>query len=121
MNSPSDFDQAEGGGTPLFSLDELASFWATVEIPVPGREEPLRLEVEYEHLSREEAQDYFEWVREANPKEVDALLKLVRNWRGVQQEFNPGMLERMLGKLPASGAALLEGFQRELFKARAKN
>lgn len=103
----------------MFKLIPNPTFWAKVEVAVPGIEVPAIFEVEFKHLPREAIKTFFAGI--AGKQDAEALGELVSNWRGIDAEYSKDNLAALLNNYPAAAEGFFAAFRRELLEARRKN
>lgn len=103
---------------PLFRLEPNPTFWAPVEIHVPGQGKG-RIEVEYRYP---DASARKAWV-DSLPGRTnhEALSDIVTNWREIDAPFSPENLQRLLDHYATAATALFEAYFAELAGAAEKN
>ena len=101
----------------MFKLEPNPTFWAPVEIHVPGQGKGS-FEVEYRYLDQDAARAFGMRLAEKDP--FDAVAEIVVGWREMDVPFSRDNLRLLLKKYAAS-APLLRSFSREIFGAAEKN
>lgn len=98
---------------------DVISFHAPVFISVAGNPKPVRIEAEFKFMGRKALQEYFDGI--ADKKDVEALSEILLGWKGVEAEFSPEALEKLLDSYPSAGGSFFEAFRKEVFEAKEKN
>lgn len=101
-----------------FRLQPSPTFWATVEIPVPGGE-PMPLEVEFRHKRREEAMRFADALSTRAP--LESLREVVAGWKGADVEFSDSALVELDANYLGAAERILLVYLEELRGARRKN
>ncbi|MEF8746655.1 MAG: phage tail assembly chaperone [Candidatus Accumulibacter propinquus] len=102
----------------MFKLEPNPTFWATVEIHVPGQGKG-RLEVEFRYLDRVARQTYFESL--TGKTNLDALTEIVVDWREIDAPFTADNLGRLLDAYAGAAMALYDAYVKEISGAAEKN
>jgi hypothetical protein len=103
----------------MFKLEPNPTFWAKVQLSIPGQEQPVEIEVEFKHLGREGLKGYYDAL--GKKTSAEGLAEIVMNWRGVDAEFSRESLEKLLANYPAAAGEFYDTFRRELLESKAKN
>lgn len=103
-----------------FKLKPSPTFWAKVDIPVPGGE-PQALEIEFRHKRKSEAIDLIDRVRTGETSGIDALREIVASWRGADKEFSDSELVDLDENFIGAAAAIIYAYPEELRGALRKN
>jgi hypothetical protein len=93
------------------------TFWATVDIPVPG-DKACPLELEYRHRRRSEAIAFRDSLKGRSDDEI--VLDMVVGWKW-HEPFSAEALLDLLQEYPASPEPIAEAYFRELATANRKN
>ena len=101
----------------MFKLEPNPTFWAPVEIHVPGQGKG-RIEVEYRYLDRAARQAYFDGL--ADKTNLEALCEIIVGWREIDAPYSKASLTLLLNKYNAAGP-LYQAFFDELSGAAEKN
>lgn len=102
----------------MFKLKPNPTFWARVDIPVPGGD-PQALEIEFRHMRREEAAEFARSLAERDP--LESLKRVVEGWRGADVEFSPAALAELHENFAGAADRVLAAYFDELRGARRKN
>lgn len=102
----------------MFKLTPNPTFWAKVEIHVPGGE-PMPLEIEFRHMSRDEAVRFAESIATREP--IESLRAAVAGWRGADVEFSDDALATLHRNYVSAADRILAAYLDELRGARRKN
>jgi hypothetical protein len=102
----------------MFKLQPKPTFRAKVPIPVPGGVSSS-IELEFRHMARGELRRFLDNVQER--EDLDVLMEVVLGWSGVDAEFSRESMATLLENYPASAAAVLAAFVKELADARLGN
>lgn len=94
------------------------TFWAPVEIPVPGGE-PQRIEVEFRLLPLDQVDGLQAWARDR--KLVDAMAEVIAGWRGVDTPYSEAALRDLDHAYWGACDALLRAYVEERRGAKRKN
>ena len=106
----------------MFKLQPNPTFWAKVQIQIPGQEKPGQIEVQYKHFSRADLKAFFEMMASSEQKtDQEHLAEIVVGWRGVDAEFSLENLDKLLDMYPTAAKELFSAFSSELLEARVKN
>ncbi|MBZ0106145.1 MAG: phage tail assembly chaperone [Sulfuricella denitrificans] len=103
----------------MFKLTPKPTFWAKVEISIPGQTKPASIEVEFKHLGRDGFKAFFEGLE--GKTDAEALGDVVVGWKGVEDEFNMENFELLLNNYPTAPMAFFETFRKESLEAKTKN
>ncbi len=101
-----------------FKLEPNPTFWAPVDIPVPGGE-PQRLELQFRHMSRERGVEFGESMTQ-RPL-IECVLEVVSDWRGVDATFTADALRQLDRDYWSACETILRAYVDELRGARRKN
>jgi hypothetical protein len=96
------------------------TFWATVEIPMPGGE-PQPLEIEFRHKRKSEGIELIERMRTGEIGIIDVLRELVAGWRGAEREFSDAELVELDENFIGAADAIFSAYPEALRGARRKN
>lgn len=102
-----------------FKLQPNPTFKALVSLTVPGADEPAQIEVEFRHLGRKAAGEYF--AAAVDKPDVEGLGGLIVGWDGPDAPYSIESLALLLENYPASAAELVDAYRRELLEAKRKN
>lgn len=103
----------------MFKLQPAPTFWASVDIPLPGGETaPLELELRW--LPEAERRELVSGLSEDTPG-VEVLRKLVVGWRDVDAEFSDEALATLSGNYPGAAWSVLREYPKHLAGAKRKN
>lgn len=102
----------------MFKLKPNPTFWAKVEIDVPGAD-PETIEVEYRHMNRDELARWSDTL-ESRP-EVESLAEIIANWRLIDTEYTVEALGALCREHVAAPRRLVMAYRDELRGARRKN
>lgn len=108
-----------------FKLIPNPTFKATVNLTVPGQENPGQIEFEFRHMTSDGLKAWFEDGREKTSAE--ALSEVIVGWNGVLNTddnplpFSAERLAELLANYPASGMEALSAYVNRLTESRAKN
>jgi len=95
----------------MFKIEPNPSFWATVEIHVPG-EGPAKFEAEYRFLDRAESQVYFESLN--NKTNIEALDEILLDWRGINAPFSKDNLLKLLDNYSTAAPGFYKAYLAEI-------
>lgn len=102
----------------VFSLDPDPTFWAPVEIPMPGGKVG-KINVEFNFKDRDEYTAFF--TANEGKKDVEALPEIIAGWHGPDATYSVDALGRMLKNYPQSGLAFFRAYRDNIFGASEKN
>lgn len=103
----------------IFELDHDNTFIGDVTIPLPGKNKPKILTLEFKWMDKDEYRDY---INSFNEKDDLTIIKtIVLGWKNVNTEFNEENLEKLLNKYNNAGVAILNYWIQESRKAKEKN
>lgn len=99
------------------------TFWWPIEITVPGQEKPARIEVEFVYKTRTEYEAFQKKIREAEKPLTDEELcaEIMRNWRGVEEDFSTANVSRLLDAYPAAGKEIAQQYFTAVLESRRGN
>lgn len=100
----------------MLKLDPNPTFNAVVEIPVPG-DKPAKVGFTFKHMTRKQFNEF----QAENLKDVDAILRIAKDWDGVDAEFSRESVERLIDAYHGAAYAIADAYTRELNKARLGN
>lgn len=103
----------------MFKLTPKPTFWAKAQISIPGQEKPGQIEVEFKHLGRDGLKEFFGNLD--GKTDVEALLDIALDWKGVDGDFSTENFELLLNNYPSAAFSLFEAFRKEAIEAKAKN
>lgn len=103
----------------MFKINPNPTFWATVQVTVPGQEKTVPVELEFKHLPRPAVRSFFENLE--GKTDVEALSTLVMNWRGFDVEFNRENLGVFIDNYPTVAGEIFATFREQLLESRRKN
>lgn len=101
-----------------FRLQPDPTFWAKVEIPVPGGD-PVPLEIEFRHKRRDDAMRFADALSSRAP--LESLREVVAGWRGADVEFSEAALAELDANYLGAAERILVVYLEELRGARRKN
>ena len=102
----------------LFKLEPEPTFWAPVQIPLPGGELG-EIRVKFRYRNRDAL---LELLKEAEGLfDLDLLLRVIDDWEGPDAAFSPETLDRLLGNYQQAGRALFRAYRDNLLGAAEKN
>ncbi|MGE3596639.1 MAG: phage tail assembly chaperone [Dehalococcoidia bacterium] len=102
----------------MFKLKPNPTFFAKVDIPVPGSD-PASLDIEFRHMRREDAAEFARGLGERDP--MESLRQVVVGWKGVAEEFSDGALAELHANYAGAADRILAAYFDELRGARRKN
>lgn len=119
------------------------SFWAEVEISVPGQDKPHPIQIQFKHLPKDPATELIERARtpveldeidlEASeelgeevkksrmPSDYEVCSEIVLDWKGLDQPFSPEALQEFLQSYSAAGLEIFRRWMEELGGSKVKN
>lgn len=100
-------------------LDPAPTFWAKVEIPIPGADKGAEIECEFNHMTREAYAAFS--ASAAERTDLQTVMVMVRNWRGLDAPFSEDAAAKLLQNYHGAPYAITERFAAELGKARSGN
>lgn len=102
----------------MIKLEPNPTFWAPVDIHVPGQGKG-RIEVEFRYLDKTARAAFFEKIAEKS--NIEALGEIAIGWREIDAPFSTENLGRLLDAYPGAATALYDGYFKELTGALEKN
>lgn len=103
----------------MFKLDPAPTFPAKVSLSIPGVEKKSVVEFEFQYKNKEQLKDFRSRVDEL--PEADAILEIVTNWKGFDNDFTQENLKKLLLNFPGSGREIYTAYLEESYGAKAKN
>lgn len=103
-----------------FKLTPNPTFWAKVDIPVPGGE-PQALEIEFRHKRKTWGLGLVERIRAGEISGLDAVREIIVDWRGAEREFSDAELVELDENFIGAIDAILFAYPEALRGARRKN
>lgn len=100
-------------------LSPNPTFTCPVHLTVPGEAERATVTINYRHMGRSALRAYFEAL--GGKSDAAGLGEIIAGWSGIDEDYTPEALERLLDNYPLAASELFEAFRRELLEARAKN
>lgn len=102
----------------IFKIDPAPSFWAPVEIPMPGGQVG-RFSIEYHYRNRDE---YGELLQQAETlDDIDVLMLAIKGWKGPDAAFSKETLTRLLRNYPGATRVIFRTYREHLLGAAEKN
>lgn len=99
-------------------LQPAPTFWAKVPIPLPGGEKH-EIELEFVHKTRD---DLDKWRSEKDVKtDGKAVMTIVKNWRGVEGDFNEDNINAVLQNYHGAGIAIGRTYIEQLMQLKLGN
>ena len=95
------------------------TFKTSVQITVPGQEEPATVELIFNYMSKTKALEFFSDMK--GKTDVEALTILIAGWGGFDVPFSKAALETFLDNYPAAAFEIIQAFNRNLLESRIKN
>ena len=103
----------------IFELDHENTFIGEVPIPLPGKNKPKILKLEFKWMGKQERLDY---LKNVNGKDdLTALKEIVIGWINVEVEFNDKNLGKLLDNYSNASLAIINYWISEGSKAKEKN
>ncbi|MDN4040196.1 phage tail assembly chaperone [Massilia sp. YIM B02443] len=99
------------------SLAVVATFAATVAIPVPGGK-TADVEFTFKWMNRDDFKEFVENL--AGAEDVDALMDILAGW-DLDETFNKDQVEKLVQRYMGAARAILDKYIAEITGARAKN
>ena len=103
----------------IFELDHDNTFVGDVTIPLPGKNKPKILTLEFKWTSKQERLEYLNNVQ--GKDDLTALKEIVIGWENVKAEFNDENLEKLLDNYSNASLAIINYWISEGSKAKEKN
>lgn len=103
----------------MFKLQPNPTFFAKVDLSVPGESKPQSVEIEFRHMTCKELNSRAERI--AKQTNFEALSEIIVGWKGIDAPFSGESLEALIDNYPMAAGELFSAFNRELFEARRKN
>lgn len=103
----------------MFKIDPDPTFQAEVGLTVPGQKEAAKVKLTFKYKTRSEAADFSDRLKDLTFK--DACSEIVTGWDGVDVDFSPENLEKLIDNYVPSGGEVIGAYFRELGESRAKN
>ena len=101
----------------IFKLEPEPSFWASVEIPVPGGVKTIHVRFKYRNID-----EFAAFLQEIKDMEdIDALMLMIEEWQGPDAAFSRETLQRLLRNYPRATRPLYKTYRSELLGAAEKN
>jgi hypothetical protein len=101
-----------------FKLNPNPTFKAKVEIPVPG-DKRQSIEFEFKHQDKDAFKEFISTVDKLG--DVDTILGIAVGWSGVDAEFNPDSVARLVKNYHAAAQAIYRKYADELIQGRLGN
>lgn len=101
-----------------FKLQPDPTFWATVDLSVPGEEQRKPVRFEFAHCSR---QRWLEVTEEGKATVRAVVLKITRNWAIEGEQFTAEKLESMLDNYLPAAVEMYEKYVQEAQESKRKN
>lgn len=106
----------------MFKLDVKPTFESDVKIHVPGQTKPETIRFVFNHVTREK----FAELLDSKDDDVDMILKIASDWKGVQYNgenipFNRENVALLVSGFHAAARAIYDEFVTELHGAARKN
>lgn len=102
----------------MFKLQPNPTFWAPIDVPVPGGE-PQRFEVLFRHKTREQLAEFGD--RLANRPAIESVLEVVADWRGIDAEFSADTVRNLDQNYLHAVDSILHAYWDEFSRAKRKN
>lgn len=102
----------------MFKLEPNPTFWAPVDIHVPGQGKG-RIEVEFRYLDKTARAAYVDNLGGKSP--LDALTEIVVDWREIDAPFSRENLGRLIDSYLSAFDACFAAYFQELRGALEKN
>lgn len=102
----------------MFSINPNPTFNLNVEISVPGKSKPAKVEFVFKHRDREALKSLMDEFKTL--KDQDAVAKIVSGWVGVDADYNEENLATFLNNYPLSAGEIISAYCEELFQGKAK-
>ena len=99
------------------SLAVVATFAATVAIPVPGGK-TADVEFTFKWMDKDDFKEFVENL--AGAKDVDALMDILAGW-DLDETFSKDQVGKLVQRYMGAARAILDKFLAEVTGARAKN
>lgn len=96
-------------------IQRQPEFWTDVTFLAPGGEPAGTARMKWRATTRTE---YYELLK--LPAD-EIISKVLLGWDGIEDEFNPVNVARLIDELPSSARDMLDSFTRGLFAAERKN
>jgi len=102
----------------IFKLEPEPTFWAPVEIPMPGGKVG-KFSIEYHYRDRDA---YVELLKQAETMDdIDVLMLAMKDWKGPSAAFSRETLERLLRNYPGATRVIFRTYRENLLGAAEKN
>lgn len=102
----------------LFKLDPEPSFWAPVEILMPGGKVG-KFSIEYHYRDRNA---YVELLKQAETMDdIDVLMLAIKGWKGPDAAFSRETLARLLRNYPGATRVIFRTYRSNLLGEAEKN
>lgn len=106
----------------MFAINPKPTFDAEVTIPTPGGVEG-KIKFVFNHKGRKALRTFFEQLSEgeASREDHEALAELIAGWKGVDTEYSPEALEKLLDNYPGAAGAIFSAYNKGLLEGKQKN
>jgi len=105
----------------MFKLQPNPTFWAPVSIPVPHADNEAVIEIEFNHKTKVDLDAYLKLTAQPETKDPDSIGEIVKDWKGLDVDFNTDHLNTLLNNYPSAGRAILRAYIVALTEGRKKN
>jgi hypothetical protein len=105
--------------TTMLKLTPDPTFTANVPLTVPGREQPVTIQMEFKYVAGEESLKLFDEI--ATKTNVEAILMFTTGWKKVDAPFSPEALGKLLDNYPNASTEIFAAYQKNLLESRVKN
>ena len=103
----------------MLKLNPDPTFTADVPLTVPGKAQPVTIQMEFKYVAGEAAGKFFEDI--ATKTNVEAITTFAVGWKKVDAPFSKEAVEMLLGNYPNAAQEIFAAYQRNLFESRVKN
>jgi hypothetical protein len=107
----------------MLRLNPNPTFKAPVTIPQPGKDEGVKITVEFKHMPKDDYAAFIAKERDITTarKDEEVILDIAVGWEGVDAEFNSENVREVCRQYHGAGAAIVSTFISELTQYRRGN
>lgn len=104
----------------MLKLTPSPTFFAPVEISVPGSLKPETLEIEFRHKTKDELVKFVNALGDGRPDD-EILAEVIVSWKRLDVDYSVDALRTLLKNYTAAGREILESYLSNVAESRRKN
>lgn len=103
----------------MFQVTPNPTFWAPVALSIPGKAEPVEVQMQFKHMPPEEFGQFLSDIKDK--PELDCIKLILLDWKEVDGPFNEVNLKTLLANYHRASREIFAAWRTELAESKRKN